>query len=149
MKLSVPWNACVAQLAFWGVEDLKEAGRTEQVLIVPISIRYRYVQPPWKPLSNLMSELETDSGLKQKEEETHPSTDEAVLYQRLYKLGEHLLSLMEEFYTRFYHQTLPISANAVAADSVTAENALESNRDFTTRLQALLDTALKVAEAVF
>lgn len=144
-----PLEPGVAQLAFWGVEDLLKAGRSEQVLIVPIGIRYRYVLPPWKPLSNLLSELEADSALKQAMEETRPPTDEAVLYQRLYKLGEHLLSLMEEFYTRFYHQSLSISANAVAADAVTAENALESNRDFTTRLQALLDAALKVAEEYF
>ena len=149
-----PLEPGIAQLAFWGVEDLLKAGRDEQVLIVPISIRYRYVQPPWKPLSNLLTQLEADSGLKQNEETENPSTDQALLYQRLYKLGEHLLSLMEEFYTRFYHQTLPISANEVAADTVIAENTNQlklplSEQDFAIRLQALLDAALKVAEQYF
>lgn len=138
-----PLEPGIAQLGFWGVEDLLKAGRSEQVLIVPIGIRYRYVQPPWKPLSNLLSQLEADSGLKQNQEE-NPLTDEASLYQRLYKLGEHLLSLMEEFYTRFYHQTLPTS------DQVAAElKSPNSERDFAIRLQTLLDAALKVAEQYF
>ena len=150
-----PLEPGVAQLGFWGVEDLLKAGRDEQVLIVPISIRYRYVQPPEKPLSKLLSELEADSGWAQAgETETRSSTDEAILYQRLYKLGEHLLSLMEEFYTRFYHQTLSIDTNIPAIEAVTAESFEElktpnSKQDFATRLQALLDAALKVAEQYF
>ena len=150
-----PLEPGVAQLGFWGVEDLLKAGRDEQVLIVPISIRYRYVQPPEKPLSKLLSELEADSGWAQAgETETRSSTDEAILYQRLYKLGEHILSLMEEFYTRFYHQTLSIDTNIPATEAVTAVSSEElklpnSKRDFATRLQALLDAALKVAEQYF
>jgi len=160
-----PLEPGIAQLGFWGVEDLLKAGRSEQVVIVPIGIKYRYVQPNWKPLEKLLNELETDSGLKQRGERGKISaTDEALLYQslyqRLYQLGEHLLSLMEEFYTRFYHQilpyhqTLPISTHAIAADAVTAENTLglklpSSERDFAARLQALADAALKVAEQYF
>ena len=30
-----------------------------------------------------------------------------LLYPRLLTLAEHLLSLMEQFYTQFYHQKLP------------------------------------------
>jgi 1-acyl-sn-glycerol-3-phosphate acyltransferase len=146
-----PLEPGIAQLAFWGVEDLLKAGRSEQVFIVPIGIQYRYIQPPWRLLEKLLSELEVDSGLEKGKE--RGSIDEAALYQRLYNLGEHLLSLMEEFYTRFYHQTLSIaSTNASAADTETAEKMeAKSNgdRDFATRLQALLDAALKVAEQYF
>lgn len=132
-----------------------KAGRAEQVFIVPIGIKYSYVQPAWQPIEKLLSELEADSGLKQGgEKEKIASMDEALLYQRLYRLGEHLLSLMEEFYTRFYRQTLPISVNAIATDTVSVENTSglklpNSERDFAARLQALMDAALQVAEQYF
>ena len=144
-----PLEPGVAQLGFWGVEDLLKAGRSEQVFIVPIGIQYRYVQP-WKPLEKLLNQLEADIGLPQQGEKANSSaTDEADLYQRLYKLGDRLLSLMEEFYTRFYYQ-MPIAlTNIPTADTVVAEDSLASNRDFATRLQALLDAALKVAEQYF
>jgi len=145
-----PLEPGVAQLGFWGVEDLLKAGRAEQVVIVPIGIQYRYVQPPWKPLEKLLSQLEADCGLQPEgERENSSSTDKAYLYQRLYTLGDRLLSSMEEFYTRFYHQ-MPIAATNISTpDAAIAENSLASNRDFATRLQALLDTALKVAEQYF
>lgn len=148
-----PLEPGIAQLGFWGVEDLLKAGRSERVFIVPIGIRYCYVQPVWKTLAKLLSELEADSGLQPGEETGTTSTDEAALYQRLYQLGDRLLSLMEEFYTRFYHQILSDPAQAIAADAVTAENTLgskpNSERDITTRLQVLVDVALKAAEQYF
>jgi len=63
------------------------------------------------------------------------------LYQRLYRLGEHLLSLMEEFYTKFYHQKLSIASKT--------ELSTATNATFAERLQALLDVALQVAEQYF
>ncbi|HEY9845251.1 MAG TPA: 1-acyl-sn-glycerol-3-phosphate acyltransferase, partial [Candidatus Caenarcaniphilales bacterium] len=41
-----PLEPGIAQLAFWCIEDLLKAGRTEQVLIVPVGIQYRYVEAP-------------------------------------------------------------------------------------------------------
>jgi hypothetical protein len=123
-----PLEPGVAQLGFWCVEDLLKAGRCEQVFIVPIGIQYRYVEPPWKALEKLLSQLEADSGLEQaipptplskggEKRQSSPLAPpflrgelrEESLYRRLYRLSEHLLSLMEEFYTRFYHQ--PTSLN--------------------------------------
>lgn len=139
-----PLEPGIAQLGFWCVEDLLKAGRSEQVFIVPIGIQYRYVEPPWKALERLLSELEADSGLHSARGEAS-SPDETSLYRRLYRLGEHLLSLMEEFYSRFYHQ-MPTTS--------TKENTSElklpsSDKEFATRLQALLDAALQVAEQYF
>jgi len=134
-----PLEPGIAQMGFWCVEDLLKAGRSEQVLIVPVGIQYRYVQPPWKPLEKLLSELEAASGLPVNEES--PETDVLTqnsnehrnsLYRRLYRLGEHLLSLMEAFYAQFYHQKLPTNGEQFAA-----------------RLHALLDAALQVAEQYF
>ncbi|MGK7877667.1 MAG: 1-acyl-sn-glycerol-3-phosphate acyltransferase [Xenococcaceae cyanobacterium] len=166
----------IAQLGFWCVEDLLKTERSEQVLIVPIGIQYRYVTPPWKPLEKLLAQLEVDSGLTtkvsqvaekeglndsktsvQQADEIPLTSQEVTLYQRLYSLGEHLLSLLEEFYTKFYHQSLPkVSVEDVScADSTEAEQLnlkatmFNSNALLSARLQNLLDVALKVAEQYF
>ncbi|MHC5731102.1 MAG: 1-acyl-sn-glycerol-3-phosphate acyltransferase, partial [Nostoc sp.] len=53
----------IAQLGFWCAEDLQKAGRDQQVLIVPVGIKYSYVDAPWDAIANLLSELEAASGL--------------------------------------------------------------------------------------
>lgn len=145
-----PLEPGVAQLGFWCVEDLLKAGGSEQVFIVPIGIQYRYVEAPWKSLEHLLNELEVDSGFQSAGEEAS-SLDEASLYRRLYQLGKHLLTLMEEFYSRFYHQmptTKVVTSNPAIVDN--SELKLpSSDQKFMTRLQALLDTALQVAEQYF
>lgn len=156
-----PLEPGIAQMGFWCVEDLLKAGRSEQVFIVPVGIQYRYVEAPWKSLEKLLSELEAASGLPVNEQSQSSdvltqNSDEAQksLYQRLYRLGEHLLSLMEEFYTRFYHQTLPTASTKVFSSGTTAEEtflaeAPDSNQQFAARLQALQNAALQVAEQYF
>ena len=131
----------VAQLGFWCVEDLVKANRSEEVLIVPISICYHYLKPPWSQLDRLLSQLEADSGLvPQRLEGSHLSEPEKFLYPRLFKLGEHLLMEMENFYRRFYHQTIP---------DISLASGLNPNQVLATRMQNLLDVALKVAEDYF
>lgn len=149
----------IAQLGFWCAEDLLKAGRKEQVVIVPIGIQYFYIDAPWKSIEQLLSELEGVSGINSEdlkiENCNQPaelsgsilSPDEASLYRRLLRLGEHLLSLMEEFYTRFYHQTLPkmsVDKIPLAQESLTTANEL-----LALRLQAMLNVALQVAEEYF
>ena len=137
-----PLEPGIAQLGFWCVEDLIKVGRSEKVLIVPIGIQYRYITPPWKALEKLLGELEAGSGLLRAvndEQEGH-------LYRRLYQLAEHLLTEMEEFYTRFYHQTLPTTA---ARSSEIEGISPGSNAEFAVRLEALLNVALQVAEQYF
>ncbi len=136
-----PLEPGIAQMSFWCVEDLLKAGRSEQVFIVPIGIQYRYVEPPWKSLDKLLSELEAASGLP-----TDDGGDPAERsYQRLYRLGEHLLSLLEDFYTRFYHG-IPLASNQAGMQATSLP---DSHAQFTARLQALLDVALRVAEQDF
>ena len=161
-----PLEPGVAQLGFWCVEDLLKADRSEQVLIVPMGIQYRYVTPPWQQIEQLMSQLEADSGLLVAESSKGTETPsikglqgrEAALYHRLYSLGEHVLTLMEEFYTRFYHHTLPTqSAPPSGAEDLPEQNIFQSDQApvsqadqaFTHRLRALLDVALQVAEQYF
>jgi len=132
-----PLEPGIAQLGFWCAEDLQKAGRDQQVLIVPVGIKYSYVDAPWDAIANLLSELETASGLL-----VNPSEDSSIesLYPRLLTLAEHLLSLMEQFYTRFYHQKL--------ADVKTVEIE-DRNEALAIRLQALLNAALLISEQYF
>jgi hypothetical protein len=154
-----PIEPGIAQFGFWCVEDLHKAGRTEQVLIVPIGIQYRYVEPPWDWVEQLLSRLELESGLIPEvaavdgSERDYPKGETAshrqtILYRRLYRLGEHLLTLMEQFYKKFYGQSFPTVATA-AAEGSPDDTSLNSNEQLALRLQALLNAALSVAEQFF
>lgn len=112
----------IAQLGFWCAEDLHKAGRTEEVAIVPIGIRYHYLTEPWPAIDKLLGELEIACGIE---------TETSDRYQRLYQIGDRLLTQFEQFYHRFYHREIPPSS------------------DLSTRLQTLLNTALEVAEDYF
>ncbi|XWK86186.1 MAG: 1-acyl-sn-glycerol-3-phosphate acyltransferase [Phormidium sp.] len=143
-----PIEPGIAQMGFWCVEDLLAAKRSEEVFLVPIGIQYHYINPPWASLEKLLTQLEIDSGLSQNSNFEFVPPDgvkftserEAILYKRLYRLGFHILGLMEHFYTRFYHKTLP----EIPQSSVSNPSEL-----LFLKLQALLDTALKVAEESF
>jgi hypothetical protein len=136
-----PLEPGTAQLGFWCVEDLQKANRSEEVFIVPIGIQYRYCEPDWSKLNRLLSKMEADSGLRSQQLGVLVNHNrEMVCYQRLLRLGEHLLDEMEEFYRRFYHQHIP---QPNFSDPVSREQILES------RLQTLLDVALQVAEQYF
>lgn len=134
-----PLEPGVAQLGFWCVEDLKKANREEQVFIIPIGIKYSYVNPPWKRIDWLLSKLELDSGLPVRKTSEISQEREEILYQRVVDLSEYLISEMEEFYRRFYHQEFP--------EIITSE--IPKNEILITRLHRLMDTALKIAEQYF
>ncbi|MBD1911678.1 MULTISPECIES: 1-acyl-sn-glycerol-3-phosphate acyltransferase [unclassified Leptolyngbya] len=133
-----PLEPGVAQMGFWCAEDLQKAGRPETVWIVPIGIQYHYIGAPWHNLDRLMTQLETNMGLPPQPLE--PLADDQrpdAYYKRLIRLGEHFLTKMEQFYSRFYHRPLPPKDLPPDAPNITR------------RLQALLDEALKVSEEYF
>ncbi|WP_392532890.1 lysophospholipid acyltransferase family protein [Nostoc sp. C117] len=134
-----PLEPGVSQLGFWCAEDLQKANRSETVVIVPIAIQYRYVDPPWLKLDELLTKLEADSGLPVME---NPQGErEEIYYQRIYRLGEYLITEMEEFYRRFYHQDIP---KTISTDESSSPNEVLINR-----LHCLLDKSLQVAEQYF
>lgn len=134
-----PIEPGIAQFGFWCREDLDKAGRNAAVAIAPLGVRYCYQTAPWQYLDRLLSQLEVESGLRNTANRsmglnngvTPSQSEQTELYQRLIALAEHLLSLMESFYSKFYQQKLA------------AEGSLPD------RLQALSDAALKVAEQSF
>lgn len=142
-----PLEPGISQLGFWCVEDLRKAGRDEDVLILPLGIKYRYITPPWEALEKILTQLEADTGLEPVTTLSANQLDETQLYKRLYRLGEYLLSLMEDYYTRFFHVSLP--APAVPPTDAAATPSVLSNEVFAARLRSLLDAALQVAEQYF
>ncbi|MBE9046451.1 1-acyl-sn-glycerol-3-phosphate acyltransferase, partial [Pleurocapsales cyanobacterium LEGE 10410] len=134
-----PIEPGIAQFGFWCQEDLLKAERSESVAIAPLGVRYIYQTAPWQYLDELLCQLEVESGLRNAFDctiglvngVTPTATQEDTFYRRLITLAEHLLSLMEGFYSKFYQQKL------------------DNQGELSHRLQALLDAALKVAEQSF
>ncbi len=148
-----PLEPGIAQFGFWCVEDLHKANRSEAVVIVPIGIQYQYIEAPWQAIEELLDQLERDCGLASCSEHDLPQIatlpqiegmppQQRLLYQRLLRLGEHLLTLMEQFYSKFYHQNLK-------RPDLTPEANQPLNDQIAVRLQRLLDAALSVAEQYF
>ncbi|MGB3766705.1 MAG: 1-acyl-sn-glycerol-3-phosphate acyltransferase [Phormidesmis sp.] len=149
-----PLEPGIAQLAFWCAEDMADQGRDESVVVLPIGIQYRYVTPPWKQLAELMSQLETDCGIgypsaealqvlrrqfeKSQSVQSGVGAEHIDLYSRLYRLAEHLLTLMEGYYANFYRVSFEEPDGALGLNSQLAE-----------RLSALMDKSLRVAESYF
>lgn len=135
-----PLEPGISQMGFWCAEDLQKAGRNEEVFIVPIGLKYSYINEPWAALANLLSELETASGLSVNSD--HNATSFEVLYPRILSLSEHLLSIMEQFYTKFYHQKLP-------DEKIINGEIKDRNEALAYRLQAVMNVALFIAEQYF
>ncbi len=150
-----PLEFGVAQMGFWGMEELVKGGRTEDVLIIPIGIQYYYVGEPWADLEQLLSKLELECGLKvdrrdsqvaiaqfqgsnNKELERQPM--QKLLYDRFYKVSQYLLYQMENFYAQFYHYEIP--------ERPSVEKAI-SRTTIARRLQTILNFALQVSESYF
>lgn len=132
-----PLEPGIAQLGFWCVEDLLKAKRSEQVVILPVGIKYYYEKPPWQAIEQLLHQLEADVGI-----DSNVSANQE-LYPRLLQLAQQLLSVVEEFYQRFY-------PHDISTPSTTeAEIPAQVNQNLAARLSILLDTALKVSEEYF
>ena len=149
-----PLEPGIAQLAFWCAEDLKSQRRDESVVILPIGIQYRYFEAPWPKLEKLIGRLEANSGLGepttngldslQKRFEAsgidlaaNALGEHTGLYRRLYRLAEHMLSLMEGYYEEFYGATFSEPSGETP------------NSQLAARLTQLMDEALRVAETYF
>ena len=134
-----PLEPGTAQIAFWTVEDLKKANRPEQVVVMPVGLKYLYPKPDWAALNHLMSQLEADCGLPVQTFQDPNKASADDYYRRLITLAEHLLARMEKFYQRFY------SGKFAIADSPPDETAAAIAQ----RLHQILEEALKVGEKFF
>ncbi len=135
-----PLEPGVAQMGFWCAEDMLSQGRAEQVVILPLGIAYRYLTPPWPELDRWLDRLERENGLAAPTPVYAPGDTAAAAieqrYQRLYGLGEHLLTLMEGYYNRVY-------------DSALSPSSKDDPGALGHRLEALMNAALEVVETYF
>ncbi len=136
-ELISPLEPGVAQLALWTADDLAKAGRPEATLILPLGVQYAFLGRVWPAIEALLHQLETEAGLPPP---ARRSTAAEHLQERLLRLSERILDLMERFY-----QQLPTARRSSApatreALQPPAANPLEQ------RLDTLLETALRVAE---
>jgi hypothetical protein len=127
-ELVNPVEPGVAQMGFWGMEDLVKAGRTEQIVILPVGVQYHYIGDNWARIDDLLMRLERDCGLSK------PKIEPSDRYKRLYDLGDHILNFVNNHYKKFY---------ASIAPSPPADESLGA------KLQVLLDHILRVAESHF
>ncbi len=87
----LPFHAGVVQMAFWGLEDARKAGDAgADVGLLPVAVRYQFVQEMSGPIANSLGGLERAVGL----------TTEAGAepYVRLRRIGLAVLETMEAEY---------------------------------------------------
>ena len=118
-----PLEPGIAQMAFWCLEDLKTANRPEKVYLVPLGLKYSYVEPPWEGVDNLLSMLETECGIV--------VSSQLERYARLTQIGENLLEQLEGYYSRFHRQeVIKESSNIGERLRNLLENALLTSEEF-------------------
>ena len=146
-ELVSPLELGTARIGFWAMEDLVSAGREEDVLIIPIGIQYYYVDEPWVKLEQTIHQLELDCGLVVDRHDSKVAMSQRderplqkLLYDRFYRLSQHLLYQIENFYAQFYQYQLP--------ERPPIEQTI-SRTEISQRLQCLLDFALQVSESYF
>ncbi len=121
-ELVSPLEPGVAQMAFWCLDDLRAAGRDEKVVVLPLGLKYEYLTPPWEGVDRLLTDMEADCGLPVLQGER---------YERLLRIGNYLLEVLESYYERFYrHETTQAG-------------------DISERLRNLLESGLKTSEEYF
>ncbi|MGK7890593.1 MAG: 1-acyl-sn-glycerol-3-phosphate acyltransferase [Leptolyngbyaceae cyanobacterium] len=162
----------VAQMAFWGIHDLRQQQRYEEgMMVLPVSVRYRYPRPDWARLHRLLRRLEVDCGLigqgrgpkampenifPQDVAQHHsaaplpPST--AFLdtyYQRLLRIGIQMLSITAQVYRQFYRVALPEPIQLADMMGQLSLGSPGDNEAIAHHLTPLLDEMLKIGEHYF
>ncbi len=142
-------GSSAAQIGFSAMANLIAAGRSEDVLIVPIGIQYYYLDQPWSELEAIIHQLELDCGsivdrrdsivaIDQRQSDGRPMRK--LLYDRIYNLSQHLLYQAENFYAQFYHYKVP--------ERPPLDRSI-SRTEIDRRLQSVLAFALKISETYF
>lgn len=127
------------RLALWCRDDLRRAGRSESVWIVPIGIHYRYPRAPWRRLQRLLARMEAQMGLAAPPPAPSRPQD---CRRRLLRLGEQLLAELEAFYNRFGDA----GPSATAPSQGTAPSQSTEPECCDARIDALRQRVLRLAE---
>ena len=141
-------EAGTGRIALWCRDDLRAAGRHEEVRILPLSIEYRYPEEGRGALAGILREIAARTGI---EVDVDTADDGSQVYELLLDLTRRLLSRIESA----YHVTFGAPADDLAVtvpESVTAgppgAAAPETPAALRRRIVALCDRVLRVGENV-
>lgn len=132
-----PLEPGIGQLGLWCMDDLEKQGRKEEVIILPLGIKYSFIKEDWNALEKLLdsfiSELGGEEVLAPENSLQNMNSNQIRIYQKLYRVGINLIELLEEYYKIHYGRyTEP-----------------DTNHDIASRLNHLLDNILSVPESFF
>lgn len=116
-----------AHICVWCVEDLAREKRPEKVLILPISVHYRWEAASARQLDRLIGVIERECGIKP------PEGAGVSRFDRLSAAADFILAVAERHYSRFYAASLPRPGKPTRAN----------------RLDDLREAALSAAERAF
>ena len=88
--ITLPFHSGVTQLGFWALADLQRLGKEPRLPVVPVAIKYRYLDDPGPEIEWRLSRLEEAVGL--------PLSPAGGWYPRLLAIGERVISAMEREY---------------------------------------------------
>lgn len=127
-----------AHIALWCADDLAKAKRTEQVLVLPLSVHHRYGRDAKKALGRLLSTMEKDCALDQPKGLSS--------YQRLTRIARAIVAEAELFY-RELEETAPRNAEKQkAALTNHADAEPDSPEDLNRRWKTIVESALAAGE---
>lgn len=95
----LPFHAGVVQMGFWALEDVRKGGETEGVIsLLPVAVRYQFVQDMTKPIDWSLLELEYATGRRSGRPQGVRLNTSEELYKRLRGIGVAMLIAMETEY---------------------------------------------------
>jgi hypothetical protein len=86
----LPFHSGIFQLAFWAQEDVVKAGRDDPLYILPVALKYYYIEDITAEIEASLQRLATFTGAA-----IEPSDD---IYTRLRKVGQSMLYSLEREY---------------------------------------------------
>lgn len=147
------------RMGFWTVKDLEKAGRPEHVVILPLSIHYRYSPKQETKLWHVLDRLDALCGYNASpvlaKYRTGPSTVDG-LRRRVDALENRVLQIAEAFFAKSYGfvptfdpaVALPVEGDESDAGLKVTVSTPEAAADRRRRWDALMRCALDVAESM-
>ncbi len=122
------------RMGFWCAQDIEKAGRTERVIILPLSVHYQFDPHDANKLMEMIERNEAACGMSRL-----PSGSPApALRERLAALETSILSITEAHYAKTYRYTPPISETKAPGMDGAAMRQIRWN--------GLMDASLDLAE---
>lgn len=98
----LPFHEGVLQLAFWAQDDLRETGAADAVAVLPVAVKYKYLEDMRPAIAAALTRLERAVGL--------PAAGAGNFLDRLQLIGERVVSRLEVEYGQRPDPALALSA---------------------------------------